>query len=175
MKDSFLEFKLDLSEIPLDQPKFELNLPELDFAPLEFDFRLPEASLNLSEFDFESPKFEFPKLEFEFLNMSIELDIESEPIPEPDPNLTAKDVAAWMLQQVEANGKLYQKNAAWHIRRYFGERFIYPNENHNPAISRDVLKEFLLISLKTVVWNRRERFWRTKRPGDPLNRRMVED
>jgi hypothetical protein len=96
-----------------------------------------------------------------------------EPQPEPDPNLTVQDVAHWMKTQVETRGVLYQHAAASHIRRYYGVRFLYLNQNSNPAISRDVLKEFLRLTLQTVVWNHRERFWQLRRPGDPLNRRRV--
>src|SRR5437764_14870019 len=66
-----------------------------------------------------------------------------EPSSEPDPNLKATNVAEWMEQKVEAKGMLYQKNAAFYIRKYFGKKFVKINRNRNLAISEEVLKEFL--------------------------------
>lgn len=151
--DANLESWQDLSFSDEDFTK--LN-KELSLADSEFNFDWSEVGLSAWTSDSETRV------------------IESEPSPEPDPNLTAKDVAEWMLKEVETKGGLYQKDAAWHIRRYFGKQFIYLNENHNPAISREVLKEFLLISMKTVVWNRRERYWRVRQPNDPPKLRMVD-
>jgi len=96
--------------------------------------------------------------------------VEAGPIPEPDPSLTARDVAVWMLQQVETQNLLYQHVAASYIFRYFGERFTYRNHNGNLAISPNVLSEFRLLSRDTVVWSRRERYWRYRLPSDPEGR-----
>ncbi|MBK9266343.1 MAG: hypothetical protein IPM54_41980 [Polyangiaceae bacterium] len=79
-----------------------------------------------------------------------------------------------MLEEVKTKGTLYQRDAVEHIDRHFGQRFVYSNENDNPAISTNVLKEFERISLKTVVWNRREFFWRLRQPSDPSSR-SVDD
>lgn len=92
---------------------------------------------------------------------------------EADPKSTAKDVADWMLETV-MKGTLYQRDAVEYIERHFGQRFIYSNENDNPAISTKVLDEFRHVSKDTVVWNRRERYWRLWQPGDPRSR-MVDD
>jgi hypothetical protein len=56
--------------------------------------------------------------------------------------------------------------------RYFGEIFIGQKDNGNMAISPEVLAEILLISKKTVIWNRRARYWRLRQPGDPKSRRV---
>ena len=145
-------------------------MPDLSFSDEDFKNLLEEISFSDSEFNFDWSELDSS----EWMKATEVVGVESEPLPEPDPSLTAKDVADWMLEQVKTKGELNQKDAAWHIRRYFGKRFIYLNENHNPAISREVLKEFLRISLKTVVWNRRERYWRLRQPSDPSNRRMVD-
>lgn len=92
--------------------------------------------------------------------------------PKPDPKSTAKEVAAWMLKEVKTKQALSQKHAACHIMRYFGERFVGQNVNGNMAISPKVLDEFLLISEKTVVWNRRAPYWRLRQPSDPISRRV---
>lgn len=165
--------ELDFSDSDLEKLFGEANQPlqDLSFSDEAFNKFLEEMSSADSElnFDWSEPDSSGLMKESEIAR------VEPEPILEPDPNLTAKDVAAWMLGQVEGQGALYQREAAWHIRRYFGERFIYLNQNHNPAISREVLKEFLLVSLKGVVWNRRERYWRPRHLTDPPNRRMVDD
>ncbi len=180
------------NQIPIEIPSFETDiayllddiqntqLPETYFSDDEGlqklleDISVSEPELN--SIDWSEPKFSaFLEDTKEFDLSSIKESLEEEPIPEPDPNLTAKDVAAWMLKQVETKDVLYQQDAAWHIRRYFGECFVGLNENSNPAISKKVLKEFGLISLKTVVWNRRELCWRLRQPSDPPKSRMVDD
>ena len=180
------------NETLLEIPSFETDLayllddiqntqlPETYFSDDEGlqklleDISVSESELN--SIDWSEPNFSaFLEDTKEFDLSLIKESLEEEPIPEPDPNLTAKDVAAWMLKQVETKGVLYQQDAAWHIRRYFGECFVGLNENSNPAISKKVLKEFGLISLKTVVWNRRELYWRLRQPSDPPKIRRVDD
>ena len=95
-----------------------------------------------------------------------------EPLPEPDPNVTAQDVARWMQQEVEAHGVLFQESAVYHIMRHFGTRFSRNNENGNPAIAKDVLREFRRLTTRTIVWVWLERYWRERRPGDPPGRRV---
>jgi hypothetical protein len=48
----------------------------------------------------------------------------------------ASDVAAWMMEEVERVGTLYQDCAVDEIERRFGEEFVYSNENGNPAIRK---------------------------------------
>jgi hypothetical protein len=93
----------------------------------------------------------------------------SKPKPKhkPDPNLKARDVANWMLEQVKLESRLYQSRAVSHIEEYFGDRFVRENRHGNPAISKDVLKQFLVISLKPVVWVHTDKYWRLRRPSDP--------
>ena len=143
---------------------------EVDWSSEDFEALLKSAWSEedlKGDWSSEDLKGDWPVVDWAF-------DLSEEEIPEPDPNLTEADVANWMLQQVE-HGILDQKRAAYHIRRYFGEKFVYLNRNGNPAISREVLKEFLKITLHTVVWNRKERFWRQRRPGDPRRSRAVDD
>ncbi|MBD1942399.1 hypothetical protein H6F50_08520 [Coleofasciculus sp. FACHB-712] len=180
------------NQTPIELPSFETDLayllddiqntqlPETFFSDDEaFQKLLEDISVSESEsnsIDWSEPNFSALLEDTEEFDLSsIEESLEEEPIPEPDPNLTAKDVAAWMLKQVETKGVFYQQDAAWHIRRYFGECFIGLNKNSNPAISKKVLKEFRLISLKTVVWNRRELYWRLRQPSDPSKSRRVDD
>ena len=86
----------------------------------------------------------------------------------------ASDVAAWMLAEFEREGLLYQETVVYDIEARFGEEFTYINENGNLAIGRDVLKEFRKLTEKTVVWDRRERYWRKREDFDPADRRQTE-
>jgi hypothetical protein len=59
---------------------------------------------------------------------------------------------------------------AWEIARRFGERWTYANANGNPAIAREVLKAFEARTPEDVVWERRTRMWRPRRPYDDPGR-----
>lgn len=75
-----------------------------------------------------------------------------------------------MRDKVVAEQTLYQEEAAYSISDQFGEEHIYYNDNGNPAISMDVLKEFNKLTRDTVVWVRSQRFWRLREPGDEPGR-----
>jgi hypothetical protein len=83
---------------------------------------------------------------------------------------TAVEVAKWMMSQILEKGPLYQDNTAWDIKRKFGEKFVYDNQNGNPAIQKNVLDEFRKISGDDVVWSRSERHWRKREPSDVKGR-----
>jgi hypothetical protein len=85
---------------------------------------------------------------------------------------TSDDVAHWMLAQVEAEGSLYQEEAAADIEEMFGDVFVYENDNGNPAISRAVLKAFRQLSDDDVVWERGERMWRKRESSDEPGRQQ---
>lgn len=86
--------------------------------------------------------------------------------------MTEKDVAAWMLKQVEDKNYLYQKDAVYEIDSKFGDEFTYENDNGNLAISRGVLKEFKKLYQETVVWERGEKAWRLRVNGDEASRQQ---
>lgn len=165
--------ELDFSDAELTKLLEEVNQPFPDIPFDDEDVRkiLEDISSSDSELNFD-----FSEIDLSALIQDDEVSgNEPELIPEADPNITAKGVAAWMLNQVNLKKRLYQRDAVWNIKKYFGERFIYLNKNRNPAISQDVLKEFLSISLKTVVWNKRERYWRPRQSSDHISRRTVDD
>jgi hypothetical protein len=105
--------------------------------------------------------------------------IDSEEIKEEviqvNKNATIKDVANWLFNEVKNKGQLYQNNAAFHVKTHFGDKFVYENKNGNLAINKEVLKVFLLISIKDVVWIRREFKWRLRLPDDPQTGRLIKD
>jgi hypothetical protein len=78
---------------------------------------------------------------------------------------TAKEVATWMMGEVEKSNYVYQ-DAVAHRMSAFGEGFTYRNKNGNLAIKKEVLKEFEKLSKDTVVWSRAQRAWRKRTPHD---------
>ena len=89
-------------------------------------------------------------------------------------NITAKDIAKWMLDELKKNGELYQADAAEHIESTFGRQYIYDNDNGNPAIDKKVLREFRKLTEGIVVWNRYDKYWRQKDKDDTSKGRLDE-
>lgn len=88
---------------------------------------------------------------------------------------TAADVAAWMQAQLERTGELYQDDAADAIARQFGEDFVrYSERNGNTLIAPAVLKAFNALNADTVVWARRNRYWRLRNQWDDPGRQQDE-
>jgi hypothetical protein len=85
---------------------------------------------------------------------------------------TDANVAAWMVEELNRQKRLYQDQTAWEIKKRFGSSFVYDNRNGNPAISRSVLKEFHKLTKKDVVWSRSERCWRAREPHDKPRRQQ---
>jgi hypothetical protein len=86
---------------------------------------------------------------------------------------TPADVAAWMVQELQRDGVLYQDVAASGIQGQFGEAFVYFNNNGNLAIDKRVLAEFQKLTRDSVVWLRGERMWRKREEFDERGRRQV--
>lgn len=85
---------------------------------------------------------------------------------------TAKDVAAWMAEEVKDGQLMYQETIVYDIESKFGSKFTYLNDNGNMAIGKDVLKEFRKLTEETVVWERGERAWRLREKHDGPGRRQ---
>ncbi|MEM8719002.1 MAG: hypothetical protein AAGE84_06790 [Cyanobacteria bacterium P01_G01_bin.39] len=157
-----------------NEPPVELDWPDVDLGKLleEIPSTNLEHNFDCLETDLSSL---MQDLKPEWLDLEPITKTEQMPRSAPDPNLTVKDVAAWMLSQVKSNRQLYQNYAASYIEEHFGEHFTYLNENQNPAISKKVLEKFRNISQTTVVWNRAEFYWRLRQPSDPINYRQVSN
>jgi hypothetical protein len=82
----------------------------------------------------------------------------------------AEQAAAWMHEQIEKNGALYQDEAAAEITARFGDECTYQNDNGNLAINRQVLKQFRTLTETTVVWDSVERMWRRREKYDSPTR-----
>ena len=156
----------------------EFNFEDMDWSALENELKLSDEIIEEISFEID----ELPSLDLfqEDLSKFLEeadnslLNFDSEPSSEPDPNLTVSDVVAWMKEYVDQNRQLHHHYAINHIRKHFGQQFLYQNKNGNFAISRDVLEEFLRQTHKSIVWNRGERFWRLRLASDNPNRRSVD-
>jgi hypothetical protein len=75
---------------------------------------------------------------------------------------TPRDVAAWMLSEVERSQCLPQLEAVAGIAEKFGTGFLYMNKNGRPAISKDVLREFRSLAEYAVVWDRTAFCWQMR-------------
>jgi hypothetical protein len=87
---------------------------------------------------------------------------------------TVKDVADWMVAQLNTNKYLDQETAVWEIERKFGTTFVYDNANGNPAIDKKVLAEFRKLTDGKAVWERGERAWRLLMAGEKYEGRQVD-
>lgn len=75
-------------------------------------------------------------------------------------NITAIDVAKWMIKELDNQEILYPEWAVWEIQELFGDNFVSENENGNLSITKNVLKEFHKLTEIEVVWMRSEKAWR---------------
>jgi hypothetical protein len=85
---------------------------------------------------------------------------------------TAAQIAEWMLEELQREGTLYQETAVHDIQEKFGKRFTYLNANGNPAIGKDVLKEFKRLSEDSAVWEREDLCWCLRKPSDRPGRQQ---
>ena len=86
----------------------------------------------------------------------------------------AQQAATWMREQIDKHGVLYQDEAAAEITTRFGDECTYQNDNGNLSISREVLKQFRVLTETIVVWDGAERMWRRKEKYDSAGRRANE-
>jgi hypothetical protein len=76
--------------------------------------------------------------------------------------MSSKDVAKWMLEQVEASGSLTHQEAVRLIPQLFGERFIRLNAQGNRVIKKTVRVEFRKLAAGSVIWDPMHFRWRQK-------------
>jgi len=91
-----------------------------------------------------------------------------------DQQVTTKDIARWMADQVAAAGVLDQAAASERIAHAYGAAFACKNGNGTWAIAKPVLAAFRKMTAATVVWDRSILAWRLRTPDDPPGRRLVE-
>ena len=85
---------------------------------------------------------------------------------------TPGDVARWMRDELDRAGSLSQAYAAAEIESEFGPSFIYENENGNPAIDKDVLREFRELTEDNVIGDPWAYKWRHRQQGDAPSRKQ---
>ena len=91
--------------------------------------------------------------------------------------ITPKQVAEWMIAQLEVEEELYQQKTALHIQEMFGEEFTTLDANGDLGISRKVLYQFKKLSGDTIVWvavqgDWTAGFWRKRLTQDNEGRRQ---
>ena len=99
----------------------------------------------------------------------------------PIPSTTQKDIAEWMVAQLEANGWLLQVEAVAAIEELFGSDFVYFSDLGEKSIDRRVLYHFRKLTEDDVVWVTRhgggfwpKAHWRKREPWDSSGRTQYE-
>jgi len=85
--------------------------------------------------------------------------------------MTSHQAAAWMLEQFESQGFLYQEGAASHLIHLHDETIAYYDANGNACISKAVLKKFNELT-PDDVYERAGKFWRHRLPTDQPGRQQ---
>lgn len=80
--------------------------------------------------------------------------------------MDAAGMAAWMLSRVEADGCLYQEDAVAHLMDIGEEELLRLNDAGNQVLGKGVLAAFRGLTESSVVWDRRERYWRSRVQAD---------
>lgn len=73
--------------------------------------------------------------------------------------VTAQEVAEWMVRETRFKGMLYQNDAIAYVKEHFGEAFVYVNENGNPSLSKEIKKSFRKLHKGKIAWDRDGFFW----------------
>ena len=76
--------------------------------------------------------------------------------------MTPKEVAQWMLDQIGDSDSLYQDSIAERTQSACGQQFVYKNKTGKCGIRKAVLAEFRKLTQGQLVWVLRERAWRRK-------------
>jgi hypothetical protein len=83
---------------------------------------------------------------------------------------TEAEIAQWMADRLDEQGRLHQSDAVREIAHRYGTDSTYLNRGGNLAISASVLAEFRDLTGDVVVWDRRRRLWRHRTPYDAPGR-----
>lgn len=73
--------------------------------------------------------------------------------------VTAQDVAEWMVKEIRFTGTLYQTAAIEYVKENFGEQFVFVNENGNASLSKEVKKAFRKLHGSKIAWDRDGFLW----------------
>jgi hypothetical protein len=84
--------------------------------------------------------------------------------------MKTKDAANWMVNQLEAEGCLYQEDVVDYLVRANADNLLKENADGNLAIARSLLSAFKAATDTTVVWVRPDKYWRFRVPEDEPGR-----
>ncbi|WP_054954926.1 DUF6953 family protein [Paenibacillus dakarensis] len=73
--------------------------------------------------------------------------------------VTAQEVAEWMVKEIKFTGTLRQEDAIEYVRTHFGEQFVFVNENGNLSLSKEVKKAFRKLHGGRIAWDRDGFMW----------------
>ncbi len=74
--------------------------------------------------------------------------------------LKIKNVVDYMLEELDKNGVLHQKDLVNIIKEKFGEQFVFTNSHGTLSIDRKVIREFNKVKSKDILWNKETYCWR---------------
>jgi hypothetical protein len=80
--------------------------------------------------------------------------------------MTPKEVAEYMIIQMENGQWLFQETIVHKIKAECGRRFVYENANGNYGIDKRVLKEFKKLTQHTLIWELGFKAWRRRKASD---------
>ena len=84
--------------------------------------------------------------------------------------MEAKEVASWMLSQVEKHGCIYQDDVVDYLVKAGAEELLRENTDGNLVVGLKVLEAFKGITETAVVWVKPERYWRWRVAEDETGR-----
>ncbi|MNN50453.1 hypothetical protein D3C81_1650390 [compost metagenome] len=73
--------------------------------------------------------------------------------------VTAQEVAEWMVKEIRFTGTLHQTAAIEYVKANFGEQFVFVGENGNASLSKDVKKAFRKLHAGRIAWDRDGFLW----------------
>lgn len=73
--------------------------------------------------------------------------------------VTAQEVAEWMVKEIKFTGTLHQTAAIEYVKAHFGEEFVFVNENGNASLSKEVKKAFRKLHGGRIAWDRDGFLW----------------
>lgn len=73
--------------------------------------------------------------------------------------VTAQEVAEWMVKEIRFTGTLHQTAAIEYVKENFGEQFVFVNENGNASLSKEVKKAFRKLHGGRIAWDRDGFLW----------------
>ena len=80
------------------------------------------------------------------------------------------EAAAWLVEEIDRDGLLWQCDAVEAITERFGAGYVYENHHGHMAINAEVLAAFRELTGDRVVWSRGGKYWRLRDEDDEPGR-----